>query len=301
MHGFAYPKRFTYLNAASARVKLGRIQIQSTLLNTHIHETVKLGEAASNRTILSPTLLASYQPFSTDDFLLRAFYKDIFRAPTFNDLYYTRTGNRSLRPEWAKQYNLGITLRKNFLEALDFVQLTTDLYYNKVTDKIIAIPNKDLFSWTMLNLGKVDIRGVDVATKTSVGLFGKTKAIASINYTYQDALDVTDRSSSAYLHQIPYTPKHSLALNVGMDHQKWGVYLNQTYSSHRYYLPENLPEHYVPGFIVTDLSGQYRFKILDSAFSISLEVNNLFGTEYAYIRSFPMPGRSYRFSIQISI
>ncbi len=301
MYGFAYPKRFTYLHAASTRIQLNRVQIQCTLLNTHIHETVKLGDAASDRTIWSPTILATYQPFISDDLLLRIFYKDIFRAPTFNDLYYARSGNRSLQPEWAKQYNIGITWRKDFLNALDFIQFTTDVYYNVVKDKIIAVPNKDLFSWTMLNLGQVDIRGIDVTAKAQVRAFGKTKAITTVNYTFQEALDVTDRLSSVYLDQIPYTPKHSMALNAGLDHQKWGIYLNQTYSSYRYYLSENLPEHYVPGFFVTDLSGQYRFKLARNTISTSLEINNLFGTDYAFIRSFPMPGRSYRFSIQISI
>jgi vitamin B12 transporter len=301
-YGFAYPKRFTYLNAVSAHIKLDRVQIQSTLLNTHIHKKVEFGKVASDKTIWSPTVLATYKPFETDDFLLRVFFKDIFRAPTFNDLYYTRSGNRDLRPELAKQYNVGVVWRKDLGQVVESIQITTDVYYNAVKDKIIAVPNKDLFSWTMLNLGEVDIRGVDVTTKTQIRIFGNVKAIATANYTFQEALDVTDPTSSVYLEQIPYTPKHSMALNAGLDHQKWGVYLNQTYSSHRYYLSENLPEHYVPGFFVTDLSGLYRFQIADKLLlNTSLEINNLFGTEYAFIRSFPMPGRSYRFSIQISI
>ena len=36
------------------------------------------------------------------DFFLRAFYKRIFRMPTFNDLYYTDIGNVSLNPEFVE-------------------------------------------------------------------------------------------------------------------------------------------------------------------------------------------------------
>lgn len=36
-------------------------------------------------------------------------YKNTFRVPTFNDLYYLRIGNTSLRPEKAREYNIGVT------------------------------------------------------------------------------------------------------------------------------------------------------------------------------------------------
>ena len=39
---------------------------------------------------------------------LRWWYKEIFRAPTLNDLYYTQSGNRNLKPEETKQLNLGL-------------------------------------------------------------------------------------------------------------------------------------------------------------------------------------------------
>lgn len=301
MYGFAYPTRFTYLNAGTARLKFDKAEVQGTLLNTLIHETVRLGDAASGRSVWSPALLATYQPFQTPAILLRAFYKDIFRNPTFNDLYYSRSGNRSLKPEFAQQYNLGFTFSRDFEKRVEYVTMTTDFYYNYVKDKIIAVPNKDLFSWTMLNLGEVDIRGMDLAAKTQVRTFGTTRAVVAVNYTFQEALDVTDPASSVYLDQIPYTPRHSLSFNMGFDDRRWAVFVNQTYASHRYYLSENLPEHYVPGFFVTDLSGRYRFRLSGNQLTTSLEINNLTDTDYAFIRSFPMPGRSYRFSIQISI
>lgn len=301
MYGFVYPTRNTYLNALSASYKSDRVQIQSTLLNTTIHETVKVGEAAPSKSIWSPSLLMSYKPFTNPDWLLRAFYKDIFRNPTFNDLYYTRVGDRTLKPEYAKQLNVGITWSKNFSGMLDYLAITGDGYYNRVKDKIIAIPNKDLFSWTMVNLGKVEIMGVDVSLKTQLSISEHTKFTLSSNYTFQNAIDITDRKSSVYLAQIPYTPKHSMAMNAGFDRHHWGIYYNHSYSSHRYYMYENLPEYLVPGFFVSDLSTTYRFKLAGYALHTSAEINNLFNKSYAFIRSYPMPGRSLRLSIQITI
>ena len=39
-------------------------------------------------------------------------YKNTFRVPTFNDLYYLRIGNTSLRPEKAREYNIGCHLER---------------------------------------------------------------------------------------------------------------------------------------------------------------------------------------------
>ena len=88
--------------------------------------------------------------------------------PTFNDLYYADMGNSVLKPESATQYNVGFTYavapKTGFLSGF---HAGADVYYNLVSDKIIAYPKGQQFRWTMLNLGKVDIRGVDVqATAT---------------------------------------------------------------------------------------------------------------------------------------
>ena len=50
-------------------------------------------------------------PWNEEDFYIRLMYKGTMRTPTFNDLYYYRLGNRTLRPEKANEYNIGITWR----------------------------------------------------------------------------------------------------------------------------------------------------------------------------------------------
>lgn len=300
LYNYAYPSRFTFQHALTSKFNFRKLVVQANLLNTTIREAVETGTASPSKSIWSPTISFSYAPFEREHLQFRAFYKDIFRNPTFNDLYYTRSGRRDLKPEYASQYNAGITYSKSFNTAVQFVSLTADAYYNKVRDKIIAIPNKDLFTWTMMNLGIVDIRGLDFGLKTQVKATPASDLSLSANYTYQQALDITDPESSVYLHQIPYTPEHTLAINAGISFGQTGIFYNHILSSSRYYLGENLPEYYVPGFSVSDLSLNHQLR---SKFPIgvSAEINNLFNQSYAFIRSFPMPGRSVRFSFQITI
>jgi vitamin B12 transporter len=301
LYQFVYPTRLTLLQVVAGQYTAGRSRFQANLLHTVIHESVESGEAAADRSVFSPTLMYSVEPFSQSGLQLRAFYKDIFRNPTFNDLYYTRIGSLSLKPEYVKQFNAGATLAKVYHGKLAYLTLTADAYLNKVRDKIIAVPNKDIFSWSMRNLGKVDIRGLDLSAKTRYQLNNKWAALFAVNYTYQDAVDVTDPASSYYKNNIPYTPQHTGAFNAGITDERIGLFFNHILSSHRYYLSENVPAYRVPGFSVTDVSLSWMFKFSGLPVASSVEVNNLFDTNYAFIRSFPMPGRSVRLSLKVTL
>lgn len=97
---------------------------------------------------------------------------------------------------------------------------TVDAYHNKVTDKIVATPTKNLFIWSMVNLGKVDIKGIDATASLSLQPLDKLRINLSGNYTYQRALDVTNSNPNSpegkvYKHQIAYTPRVSASGQAG--------------------------------------------------------------------------------------
>ncbi|MBL1488648.1 TonB-dependent receptor, partial [Klebsiella pneumoniae] len=85
-------------------------------------------------------------------FDIRAFYKRIFRMPTFNDLYYNNIGNTKLDPEDVNQYDLGVTYQYTGAGSVfaNFA-VQADGYYNYVENKIVAIPAANLFRWQMKN------------------------------------------------------------------------------------------------------------------------------------------------------
>ena len=302
LYNYAYPTRFTLLNVLASNFNIAKWRFQGNLLHTFINEWVKMGRSAPSRSIFSPVLMATYQPFRNPDFQIRAFYKYIFRNPTFDEQYYFAVnGARNIKPEFAKQYNAGITYRKALTSFLDYITLTIDGYYNNVTDKIVALPNQNPVISSIINLGKVDIAGVDVGLKMQTKTTEGWRGSLSMNYTYQDAIDVTDPRSSFYRQQIPYTPKNTLTLNGGIDYKHFGLYYNQVLSSSRYYLSNNDPENLVDGYSVSDVSLIYKFLAGNKPTTLSAHVDNLFNENYVIVRSFPMPGRSFLLSFQIKI
>lgn len=108
MDGFVFPRRLTTLVAVATALDLGKVKIQSSLLATWVRERIRSGntaqedsaKAAPDKREFTPAVFLSYKPFKRHDFNIRAFYKQIFRMPTFNDLYYTDIGNIALRPEF---------------------------------------------------------------------------------------------------------------------------------------------------------------------------------------------------------
>ncbi|HET8828489.1 MAG TPA: TonB-dependent receptor, partial [Pelobium sp.] len=110
LYRYAYPTRTSILQVIGGKYQLNKFTFEGNVLNTYIKEKVKTGRESPERMVFSPTFSLAYQ--ASSNITLRGFYKDIFRYPTFNDLYYTNFGNRKLDPEKTKQYNLGIVYDK---------------------------------------------------------------------------------------------------------------------------------------------------------------------------------------------
>ena len=296
LENFAYPKRQTALIALASKLNWQRLSIQGNVLATLINDQVKTNSSAGDKTEYTPTMMASWQPFKNTDFRLRAFYKSIFRMPTFNDLYYTLIGNSNLSPEYTKQYDLGLTYSK-FFEAVKLTQISiqTDIYYNNVRDKIIAIPTLSPFRWSMVNLGKVEIKGLETNIQSNWN-FNGFNLNTKFNYTYEKAIDIT-KNSTVFDQQIPYIPLNSGALMLGLDYKNISFNYSYIYTGERYSQKANIPVNYVQPWYTHDLAVRFAFDYAKVNYSIAAEVNNVFNQYYDVVLNYPMPGRNFRITL----
>lgn len=302
--GFVHPTRYSWLTAFAGKYVNDWLTISASALATIINEDVKAGGSAGNHRKLTPYVSASVKPFRNEEFRIRFFYKDIFRLPSFNDLYYQEVGNTNLKPENARQYNIGLTYSKSLCTAVPLLTVTADAYHNQVTDKIIAYPTKNLAIWSMRNLGSVDIKGIDLTGNVSLQPWTKIGIHLSGNYTYQRALDVTDpdadRSKSTYKHQIAYTPRVSASGRAGIETPWIDLSYTFLFSGKRYAVGQNIAANRLDSYSDHSLSASRDFRTGNATSSVSVEVLNLMDKNYEIVRYFPMPGRSVRATLRIT-
>jgi len=296
---FAFPTRLSWLSAVAAKYVTNRVLATVSVLSTDVYESVKNGNAASDYHKLSPYISVSVKPFEGTDLRIRVFYKNIFRLPSFNDLYYANVGNKDLKPEKTNQVNLGLTYNFSINNWLPLLSLTVDGYHNDVTDKIVAYPNKDTFSWTILNYGKVVIDGLDMTAETTLQPWKKVGILLGTNYTYQRALNVTSRTDGNYDNQLPYTPRVSGSGKAGIVTPWIDISYSLLWSGHRYAVNQNYIENRLPAYYDHSLSVSRSFQCKTGLIHLNLEVLNLMDTNYEIVKWFPMPGRSFRATISL--
>jgi outer membrane receptor protein involved in Fe transport len=291
-----------WLSLATAFTLADRLKIQASVLGTYVNEEARGRDSIFPTKELTPALFLSYQPLKKHGLVFRAFYKKSFRMPTFNDLYYTDMGNAYLRPEYAYQYNVGVLYDLNLKNRyFNYFHIGVDAYYNFVKDKIIAYPKGQQFRWTMLNLGEVDIRGIDASSMATFRLSGDWLLTGKLQYTYQKAIDITGPADTYYRHQIPYIPRHSGSAIAMLTWEGWSANYSFIYVGERYNQQENIRYNYTQPWYTSDISFAKALKINDATMKLSAEINNLFSQDYDVILNYPMPKRNFRFRAVIEL
>jgi outer membrane receptor protein involved in Fe transport len=312
---FVYPERHSVLTALATAYKYKGWKTQASLLGTFVLDkstatsgTGSVTERKKKFSEFTPAVFVSYKPLENIPLNFRAYYKNIFRMPTFNDLYYTDIGNANLKPENVSQYNIGFQYQ-SALECGILTGLSTraDAYYNEVTDKIIAVPKgTGQYRWMMMNIGKVKIRGVDFNGQARFTLPCDVEADINLSYTFQKAQDYSDPSDNdpeagTYKGQISYIPWHNGSVVGHLTWRKVELNYSFIYVGERYHNSSNIRANYEQPWYTHDLSAGYSFDVDKVKMKITAEVNNMFNQYYDVIQNYPMPGRNYKVVLRIEI
>ena len=296
-----FPVRYTSLTALQAQYRNEWIRIKSSLLATLVNETTRDSQKfkQTKTSNLTPTLSTSIRPFSHIPLFVRLMYKETFRMPTFNDLYYFRSGNKNLRPERADEYNIGITWQAPQMKFIDELTLTVDGYFNNVKDKIVAFPTT--YVWKMANYGHVHITGVDATFTTHCHITKDMTANISANYTLLHAIDITDPKAQGYRVQLPYTPLHSGSGRLLLTTPWINVGYSMVAASKRYSMSEQTARYRIAPYTEHTITFSHTFKLRTTHLTAQAEAINFTNTQYEVIQYYPMPGRQIRLSLTFKL
>lgn len=285
----AYVYRLDSKSLLSAIASYRGFEGNIALLYTHIGDhSARSAQSAAALSRLTPMFLASWHRHA---FTVRAFHKRIFRAPTLNDLYYTLVGNAQLRPEYTSQFDLGVDYKDRHLH------LALDAYYNRIEDKIVAIPMKSQFRWSMVNFGLVKSLGLS-ATAGYDRTWGRFSLNANANYTCQRDRDYSSPHDPEYRNTIPYSPLHSASLIVDLGYDGWSLCTSWLYTGDRFALISNNRDDLLGAWQTVDLKLNKRFRIRRHYVQATVECNNLCDSRHEMVKRYPMPGRNWKATLQ---
>ena len=292
------PFRLSLLQSLTAKYHSGRLTALARLLHSVYLNESKGGPSARNMRKLSPSVSLSYKLLEDEELLLRASYKNIFRSPTFNESYYFHYGSTDLLPETTDQLNLGVTwLRESDQWG---VNMTLDGYYNHVNDMIVAVPY-NMFIWTCVNVGKVNVLGADVTVQASRQLAEGHSLQFSGSYSYQQAENRTNSESPYYGNQIAYIPKHSGSAAVGWDNPWANLSVHLTGVSSRWANNQHYEGTEIEGYWDMGLTVYRHFRWKDQCLEARMDVKNVLNKQYEIVRFYPMPGRSWQVSVKYQL
>ena len=296
--GAVRPQRISHYIATTLAFQHQGLHLCATCVATGAYRGKETGTPLAMWQYL-PALYAFYSPRAMPRLSFHAFGKQTLRLPTFNELYYVDWGNPALRPEFATQMGTGLqwhyTATQSFFRKFDVL---ADLYYNRISDKIIAYPARGQFRWTTINIGKVAMRGAEVSFLLQSRELGWHQFSLRLQYAYTEATDRTDPRSVYYQHQIPYIPWHSGSVVFNYTWRNCSLYYSFLYTGERYHQQENNPYNYEPAWYTNDLAVALKFNIFAHPFLLRLELNNLLDQQYAVVLNYPMPGRNFRITLQ---
>lgn len=286
MTGFSEARRWTHSAALATLATLSQFELQASLAARFCRDRQAYTHRSIARHSWIPACRLTFRPPGVRDLVTALMVKKTFRLPTFNDLYYADMGTADLKPEEVVQYNLGITYDKTFQNAFfRHLRVQADAYHNEVRNKIVAYPKGQQFRWTILNLGRVSVWGTDILGESTFALTRDLHLTARLQYTWQQARDITRRQDAYYRHQIPYIPLHSGTFVAVFNYRQWMLSYSFIYTGERYSQPENIRYNYVQPWYTHDLSLSFKQR----RWGIRLDIHNLLGQDYEVIANYPMP------------
>ncbi len=235
----------------------------------------------------SPFLYAlgiAYQP--TSFYTIKLSTSKNFRRPTFNDLYWTQSGNPDLRAEESQQVELGNSFK------FKSVELTLTAYFNDIEDMIHWLPTSSgLFA--PVNEDHVQTYGFEGLLNWHKQ-FGEHQVGVAGTYAYTISENVKTHK------QLIYVPYHKATLNGTYGYKQWRFNVQTLYNGEVFLHSDNAPQYKLPGYFLVNAGLSYTLG-KKNTYELGVQVRNIFNKAYANVKRYELPGTNFNFYINLNI
>jgi iron complex outermembrane receptor protein len=95
--------------------------------------------------------------------------------------------------------------------------------------------------------------------------------------------------------QLIYVPENQFNSSLSLEYAGFNATFLTGYTGKRYTDTDNTK--FLPAYLLNDVIAGFRIRPGANSFSFSLKANNIFNVRYEAIAWYPMPGRSFMFSV----
>ena len=288
----------------AAQMNYRGVQAAVSMLHQHYHDfTFAHVGAADPLDRWTPAVSLAYTLYGVT---FRAWYKKIFRAPTLNDLYYTQVGNRNLQPEYTKQLNFGVEWHWSKSRGYSpsrptvSIDLQADVYQNKIENRIVCLPLKGTYSWSMMNYGCTFCRGLNATASVRYATGPWAFSMLS-SMTWQNDLNRTDPDDEdTYDKPICYSPRLSYTLTGIVQWRRLQLTTSYMHVGERMWSYAD-PEDILTPYNNIDMKLSYSQPVGKTSVGFCLEVIDVLDEQYEHLPRYPLPGRNYKLTLTFGI
>lgn len=218
----------------------------------------------------------------------KAAIQKTYRVPTLNELYNEPGGNQGLLPEkgWNKEAGYDFTWRSQ--NSQWNIRHQGTYFSRKIQDWIYWLGGS---IWTPYNLAKVHNRGTE--TNTQVHLISQENLSFHLGiktaYVLSTTLSSYMPNDGSIGKQIPYAPRYTGNMNLGVTWQKLSINYNHTYTGYRFVTTDE--SIFLKPYNLGNMHCSYPLIWNKKALNISLQIQNLWNIQYQVIAHRPMPKR----------
>jgi len=233
----------------------------------------------------SPSVSAAYA--TSDSFKIRSSIGKAYRMPTFTDLYYAdaaNIGNPDLHPEYCWSYEAGADY------ATPLLNCSATYFYRNSYDTIDWTRSSSRDPWRVSNIGDIDTNGFESSLEFFPAKAVKELPIEKIYVTYTalDSYRKHDYLSKYALDYLKQQVSSSVVLDIYGFKNSWTLNYKKRIGD--------------SGFIVIDTRVTKEiFRKDKAAFSVFLDICNLFDVKYSEQSNIPMPGRWFKSGARLEL
>lgn len=215
-------------------------------------------------------------------------YRQHFRFPTLNDLYWTPGGNINLKPELG--YTVDVRLKKMWDIGGGLLSLSVDPYYSQVEDYILWVSIGPFYS--PMNVRKVELYGGTVGGSFASANTYQLPFVVGVEGSWNNTttIESAQPNDPTLGNQLIYTPEYRAAFNASVKFHGASLWARATRSSNVHTTTDNNPVYDIPGYNLLDVGVDYTLSLSSVNIVLGAAVLNATDEEYSQQRFYPMPG-----------